>query len=314
MIILKVKAGLGNQMFQYAYVRALQLRSEKFFGISIPLKLDLTWFKEQHLTRDTKRAYELCYFNIKEEVATESDICAHFGYVNFAAYKLAIKIIRKIQREIFGLSDYVFYPRLAQPIQKAYIDSYFWNSEKYFKDFEDTIRKEFTLKAPMSKTALEVVQEIESDRQSGNIPVLICVRRGDYATNPVTQAYNGTKDLNWYKNVVEALRLRLGDDAKKISLWVASDDTAWVKNNLILTAADGIRIPLHIISRPGLAAHEELVVVGSCSHFIIANSTFHWWAAWLSKTPDKIIIGPGKWLNNSKIKTTDVMPSEWIRM
>ena len=66
MVIVKLKGGLGNQMFQYAFGRRIALVNK------VPLKLDLKWF--QDTGKDTLRAYELKYLKVCEEFATSEEI------------------------------------------------------------------------------------------------------------------------------------------------------------------------------------------------------------------------------------------------
>jgi len=315
MIILKLKAGLGNQMFQYAYARALELRSEKAFDMKIDLRLDLRWFSHEQLAQDTERFYGLSHFNIKAGIATESEVRAEFGYTRSFHYRASLKVYRKIQREVFGFSDYVFFPGLARPVRKAYIDSYFWNSEGYFKDHESEIRSEFTLREPLGKAAESAVADIQAAVHAGRIPVLLTVRRGDYVSNAHIGAHHGAKDSSYYDKAIEEMQGRLGSAASKIHFFITTDDIPWVSENIKPADSRGDAIETSFLSREGMTDYEEMHVMSLCHHFIIANSTFHWWGAWLSTAAGKkIVIGPRKWVNDPKIDTRDVMPQAWIRL
>lgn len=314
MIILKLQAGLGNQMFQYAYARALALRGSKVFNEPVELALDLGWF-ENISQRDTKRPYGLNHFNIQARIIDERDAKKILGFKDSSLFKLARKIQKAIRRKIFGWSDYVFYPSACKPRKNACIEGYYWNSELYFKDFAEDIRRELSLKEPLGSAATEIKREIESISLAGKLPVLLHVRRGDYVTNVHAQSFHGAKDASYYKKAVDRLIKEIGQDKESlIHFFAVSDDIDWVRQNIKPTSSSGQSFPVTHISKPEIKDYEEMHLMSLCHHHIIANSTFSWWGAWLSANQKKVVIGPKVWVNNPAVNTNDVMPESWIRI
>lgn len=341
MITLNLKAGLGNQLFQYAYARALALRGKT------NLRINLHWFSDIN-PNDTKRTFLLDKYNlpIADGSVQTVDLPSPSGF-----HRLLKKIKGKISRDIFGYSDYVYYPRLAKAIDfptNSPVDieiEGFWNTEKYFKDFEDTIRKELTLKDRLGEEATKTEQRLKEMSHSSSL-ICIHVRRGDYVSNADAQKHHGLRGLDYYAEAIKIMldSLATTNSNLKPVFVLASDDIDWVKESIVpllgdaqyeilsntsRSAFENATIPTSINSSK-IADYEELYLMSLCHHFIIANSSFSWWAAWLSKTAssganadtdtgaeagyEKIVIGPKKWVANSKIDTSDVMPEEWIRI
>lgn len=297
MIILKLTAGLGNQMFQYAYARSLALENETDF------KIDLWWYKNQS-KRDTQRTYGLSDFNIQEIFAEEKET----SFYHSSLYQIYNKIKKNIDRRILKRSDFVYYK--PKSVKNAYVEG-FWNSEQYFKKYEDTIRKELSLKTPLGKDALLVSDTIREANSSGKCTVLIHVRRGDYVLNPHANKFHGVKDTDYFNQALDVLKEKLVGQGKEtdICFFVVSDDIAWAKENLMLDGSSTT-----FISRPEIKDYEEIHLMSLCQNFIISNSTFSWWGAWLSSNKNKIVIGPKQWVNNPDVDTKDVMPPEWIHV
>ena len=47
-----------------------------------------------------------------------------------------------------------------------------------------------------------------------------------------------------------------------------------------------------------------------CNHHVIANSSFSWWGAWISKKQG-LVIAPKTWFNNPDISIAQLIPVSW---
>ena len=54
--------------------------------------------------------------------------------------------------------------------------------------------------------------------------------------------------------------------------------------------------------------------MSQCRHFIIANSSFSCWGAWLSTNEKKIVVAPRQWFRSSENDTRDIVPEGWTRL
>jgi len=131
------------------------------------------------------------------------------------------------------------------------------------------------------------------------------VRRGDYLTSPAASGCHGVCPPEYYHAAVKELATRL----RSPHFYVFSDDPAWVKAQLNLphptTFVD------HNDAEHG---YEDLRLMASCRHHIIANSTFSWWGAWLGGYPEKRVVAPQKWFRDDRVDTADLIPQGWQRI
>jgi len=283
MVVVKIKCGLGNQMFQYALGRRLALdwRDE--------LKVDLSWFSNIK-KGDIPRVLEIDGFNVVLNKATEKEI----GQVAPGFFS---KIMEKIRGRLSRNYFYRFYPGLLKKRSGVYLDGYF-QSYKYFDSIREALIRDFVLKNGYSEEGRGLKEEINQAGQS----VAIHVRRGDFAT--IRKSYNGLCDLAYYKNALSLIKKTHAD----VKIFVFSDNIEWAKENLNFGG------PMIFVSRPSLTSVEELLLMSLCKHQIIANSTFSWWSAWLNQNPQKIVVAPSVWLVAAKIKTDDFLPPDWIQI
>lgn len=286
MIIIKLKGGLGNQMFQYACARHLAEKSDA------TLRLDLGWYRDGIPAGDTVRLYGLDRFSISAQEASEDEI-RNVGGRPSTAMRLAQKVINKLRPN----NSYLFDPRILDKKGDVYLEGFF-QSEHYFKDIDSIIRSEFRLKDSLGGAASIVLSSIESTDS-----VAVHVRRGDYISNINASSFHGICSPEYYRGAIAMIRARV--DSPRF--FVFSDDIEWVQENIEIPEAT-------YVSRDDIADHEELVLMSKCKYNIIANSSFSWWGAWLNQDPDKIVIAPKRWVTDARIDTRDAVPNEWIRI
>ncbi len=305
MITLKLKGGLGNQLFQYACGRALALRNGQ------KLALDVTGYTYQKPgSVETPRSFSLSPFAINvDEIIQTPHSGDHTHPSPSGEISLWTRIIRKITGNYHIGWDPSFFKKInaeAKAGKDIYLDGFWW-SENYFSDASNAIREDLKLKSPLSPRAQEMSRIIE---QSESIPVSIHIRRGDYVLDPRTNAYHGVCSKEYYDRALAHLVSQTGP---RIQIFIFSDDIAWVKENMPFD------YPTQYVSRPladteAFADYEELTLMSRCSHHIIANSSFSWWGAWLNPSSDKIVIAPSRWTQKKVRDSREMLPSSWIRI
>jgi hypothetical protein len=256
MIITKLQGGLGNQLFQWAVSKRLSLKYNTDY-----------YFETSYFTNTTqgmvsKFELELTKINI--------DI------VNYNSINKLPRITDNFEfREI---SDNVF------------LDGY-WQSEKYFIDSENEIRKGLEIPEHIKSYIMNKYKILNKDTVS------IHVRRGDY-TN--LQHIHPLQTTDYYKKAYSII------DDTSINVLVFSDDIEWCKINIKFDNITYIEGETNII---------DMYIMSLCTHNIIANSSFSWWGAWLNENENKKVIAPISWFGpSSNFYTGDVIPEKWIKI
>lgn len=285
-IIIKFNGGLGNQMFQYAFARAL----EKTTGIKTTF--DMSFFEKKY-----SRPYELNVFNLNAE------------FVEDFWLKLKLKIIWKLRKKlngkkILGLTLYSephfeFNENAFKVEPNTYIEGFF-QSEKYFKNIENELRADFQFKRLPDEENQKLIEKIGATNS-----ISLHIRRGDYVKKKRYQNLYATCSLDYYKRGVEYITQHYPNP----TLFIFSDDIEWVKENLNLPYES-----IYISNNTGSKSYEDMRLMSLCKHNVIANSSFSWWGAWLNNNKEKIVIAPQKWFNDESIVQTDVIPENWIKL
>lgn len=303
MIITWLTGGLGNQMFQYAAGLALAERRRTI------LKLDPSWFREDPAYEAHNR-YALSCLNITEQFATREEIDRVRGVQLTRAERWSVALARALRfRRYAGRHSasghwhqpptFAFYPQFRDLPDNTYLNGMF-QSEKFFSGAADLLRQHFTFRYPATPGVATLAARIRSGPSAA-----VHFRRGDYARNATFAREIGQLGLGYYHRAVRLLRERSPD----ATLYVFSDDIEAVAREFTPPGPhEFVRCvqPWH--------AHDKIRLMSLCEHIAIANSTFSWWAAWLNPSPDKLVIAPDPWFDQSSHDASDLVPGGWLRL
>jgi hypothetical protein len=288
MVITRLDGGLGNQLFQYAAARRLaQARSAI-------LKLDIS------ALLDSNRPYALKHFNLVQAIATPADVGRFLGTSPPALRRRVIdRFLPYARRRGLRERHCHFDPAILDAGGDVYLNG-FWQSERYFADIADLLRRELTLQAPSDAENAALAERI-----GAVTAVSVHVRRGDYVAAPAATAVHGALPLTYYR----AAAARVNATIPAARFFVFSDDAEWVQPHLRLGS------PTTFVSHNGPeSGHEDLRLMSLCRHHIIANSSFGWWGAWLGEHAGQLVITPHRWFVDVTKDTRDLIPARWLQI
>jgi hypothetical protein len=291
MIIVRLRGGLGNQMFQYALGRSLSFRWHT------DLYLDLTLLAKTP-QNTTPRNYDLNKFNIKAVIAS-TDLLKQLPTSRKDMLRIGFQRIfnRRIVFQYVKEQTIDFDERILGLPDNIYIDGY-WQSEKYFSRISNVIREDFSFLYNPSENNQRILDEIQ-----GCNSVSIHIRRGDYVNNAKIKNLFFVCDDGYYRKAIEIIMKQI----QKPHFFIFSDDPDWARNHIVPDA------PVTYISHNmDNQSYEDLRLMIHCKHHIIANSSFSWWGAWLGKHEAQIVVAPGKWFNTKRYNDNDRLPPKWL--
>ena len=149
----------------------------------------------------------------------------------------------------------------------------FFQTEKYFKHIEKQIRKDFTFKDEIKDECDDLIKQFTN-------PIALHIRRGDFIWN---NKNHPPLSLDYYKSALE-----LFDSDREVIIF--SDDTEWCKEQELF-------VDDRFAVAEGGDQFYDLCLMSMCDDFIIANSTFSWWGAWLGNRGK--VIAPNKWFGET---------------
>ncbi|MEN9582155.1 MAG: hypothetical protein RL641_109 [Candidatus Parcubacteria bacterium] len=291
MIITRLSGGLGNQMFQYAVGRVLSLKHTTELGLDTS-----TLGKKPAYNNDTIRHFDLDVFGITGRIAKPSEIPFIYRLRSPFLARLFDITIGKLQKKNGVEKKFAFDATILELSNNTYLSG-FWQSYKYFFEYEEVIRNDFRLKEKVSEKTQELAKEIQSKNA-----VCVHVRRGDFVGN----VHHETVGKEYYGSAINLLKQKTTIE----TMYVFSDDIAWCRDHMLF----GDNVVYVGQEYAGKKNEEHMYLMSQCKHFIIANSSFSWWSAWLAPYTDKIVIAPKRWFTDESIDTSTLTPPTWIRI
>lgn len=310
MISLLIRGRLGNQMFQYAAVRAFQQKyypneeicivTRDFKKLGTPedgftnslVNFHTKPFKESEKLHLTFMQWFLMFIARLYRMI----LLPHFSpdQTERKAYLFEKKMQPVFQKHglyymIQGYEDFV----PCNVKNKVFVGNF--ESSKYFDSYRDELLEEYTsLDKPSADNAelYQVIQNTES--------VCVTIRRGDFVTNETFKKMHYICTPEYFYKGIEKIQEMKPD----ITIIVFSDDVDWVRENM--------HFPVRTYYETGHdSLGEKLRLMSACKHFVISNSTFSWWAQYLSRNEHKIVIAPSIWNHFPYKEKSDIYQDGW---
>lgn len=304
---------LGNQMFQYAFVRALMHSHTEETEIVFNFKRVMMAGKSTDGFEDA-----LQYFNVQPYKSTDRNLVLSYGtplqilFYLLYIFCVKIRIIPREKNEGFwyplfrskgllysSMSDnrYTVYNQIFEDLlsKRNFICSGKYENPMFFDHIRPILLDEFTPKCPPlaeNGTLYDTIEQTNS--------VCVSIRRGDFLSSNNKKSFFVCDEF-YFQKAIEIVRKMI----RNPTLIFFSDDIEWVKEH--------IKTDLPSYYESGAdPVWEKLRLMYSCKHFIISNSTFSWWAQYLSRNEQKIVISPDRWGNDVRHNNVSYLLSDYF--
>ncbi len=276
-LIVRLRGGLGNQLFQYAAMRALSLR----LGVELKLDIHSGFARDPH-----HRKYMLGAFSIPVGIADDDEV------ERYRRAHLPSRLVRRwLETTAIRWRGTCYFPWLLAGLAGGSYAEGYWQSECYFTSAADNLKKELR-----PRQELHCACGIADSESAQRAVVAVHARRLNFPQACPTA---------YYQNAYNHISSRHPN-----AVWYAfGDDTDWIEKVLARI------VPCTLIRRSGLDADiEEFCAMSSAQHFVIANSTFSWWAAWLGSSHNSTVVAPRRgWCQSGKA-VRDLLPPHWVTL
>ena len=182
----------------------------------------------------------------------------------------------------------------------------YWQTESYFNHLRTELKTRLVPKQPLEQYHLDIERKILHE---GERSVALTVRRTDYVGN----SFHGLLDMDYY----ERAAVHIGDRVNDPCFFIFTDDLPWCRENFRLPYRMVLAGNFDRTIKPHLGREDaDLWLMSLCQHAIGANSSYSWWARWLSvHEHDGISIFPERWFGPSSSEDArDIVPQRWIKL
>ena len=288
LITMRIKGGLGNQLFQYAAAYALSKRLNQPFQ-----------FNPAFTASMTARGYKLTELMVDvDKTVPDNQLSQKVKLIKNAYMNKGLRLLN-ISKHDCGDCIYWLETRdVLQPefftidAQNLYVDGYF-QSEEYFKEHRGNLLRQFRPNYKAEDSFLSTLDQIHHYNS-----VAVHVRRSDFKKD--NNPFHYLLDENYYRKAVSFIRSKV---QSPVFFWF-SDDMEWVKTH-IGDEQDFIFTSI----KTSHGDIDDMMLMKNCNHIITANSTFSWWAAWLNEHDDAVRVVPEK-----PYGMEGMIPDKWIKI
>ncbi len=298
-IHLYMQGACGNQFFQYAFVRTIQeqIGGELILNYHHIKGSKNIWPGSDNLLKDfnvTPYTYEskLGFGGVVFKIIRAIRIVLGLKDFNPRTYRAMVKCADFLSSLGIYYFDAAYYPFKIQRRKNIYVHGYF-ESPRYFKSIDRQICNELKPTLEMSGPCLELYNRIISSNA-----VCITIKRQDIENKKISDIY--TYSAEYFYKGIEIVKERVECPV----FFIFADDINWCRENIKI---DGEVY----FENEGNTIPEKIKLMSSCKHYIIHNSTFSWWVQHLSRSEDKIVIAPSKWMNRND-QPIDIYEEGWI--
>lgn len=291
-IINQYRGGLGNQMFQYAFGLNLEKQGKEVLT-------DTSWYQGENCFGEEFRLKKVFPFVLLKTDGKQVRAFNRYLTQRWLVVKAANRVLPFTSKVYWERNEFA-YDMKAMHTSKAAVSGY-WQCYRYVRNISQELRKQFIFRQDFSSELQDILNKIK-----GSNTVFLHIRGGDYIKNPKAfRLYGNICTVDYYKRAILLMKKKLynpvfvvftNDIKYAQSIIPGKEDMFFVSDFMNEDYEDWV----------------DLMLMSSCKHAIIANSSFSWWGAWLIRNKDKIVAAPRKWINRRQ--NFDIWEPEWIKV